>query len=709
MSKMSRKANKLRKRSWDDSEKENERARKIFDIVNILLIIAIVIVLILLLFSCHSQEGDGLPSETATADTTEVTDSEMSSLVEKEEESAEESETSEPVSETESETVSETEISETTEESRMEQTSSSASSVTTAKPQKKPTSQTQKIKVTVTIKNIISVYGDEFKALDYEISAGNITKSELSKYITLTKQGGKNAGQYWITGTCNAPNLFDVTFVPGVYTIIPRSVTLQAENKQSFVGEALKKLTYTTVSGSIINGDKVVSLSTKADPAKVGTYDIVGKCINSNYNLTVKVGKYMVKAKGSASDTKPSDTKPSVTVKIDNKESYYGDKIASLSFSVTKGDVKKDELKKYIRLEKADGNSVGNYAITGKCTDDSKYKVSFENVGTYTIKPRKLSIKVDNKESFVGETLATLTYSVKSGSVVSGDKCIELSTNADSAKTGTYDIVGRCVNSNYEATIEKGVYTVKEKPVEKVTVQIGNVTVTYGESAEPDFSVISGNVTKEEIAPYITLTKEGNNNVGTHKITGSCSNSKKYNVTFKEGTYTITPRQLSVKADDKQTYEGDPLEDLTYMLTAGSIIDGDTVISLSTTATPTAVGEYPIIVSCLNSNYALQTENGTYRVKAKPQPPTDEEEEVEGDTSSSSPSESEEGPKDDEEDVKPSQPTPSEPVDGSSEEDVEPNKPTPSEPSDETGADRVPPSEGPVEESEEVRPGTPTP
>ena len=671
MDKMSRKVNKLRKQSWEDSDKKNERARKIFGIVNIILILAIVIVL---LFSCHSQEDDGLPSETATTE-----EEETSFVVETEEESSvEESETEETET---SELVSEAQTSETTEESTTEKASSSASSVTTAKPQKKPTSQTQKIKVTVTIKNIISVYGDEFKALDYEISAGNITKSELSKYITLTKQGGKNAGQYWITGTCNAPNLFDVTFVPGVYTITLRDVTVQAENKESLVGEKLEPLTYTTISGSIVNGDKVVELSSKANSSKAGTYDIVGKCINPNYNLTIKVGKYMVKAKGSASDTKPSDTKPSVTVKIDNKESYYGDKITSLSFSVTKGDVKKDELKKYIRLEKADGNSVGNYAITGKCTDDSKYKVSFENVGTYTIKPRKLSIKVDNKESFVGETLATLTYSVKSGSVVSGDKCIELSTNADSAKTGTYDIVGRCVNSNYEATIEKGVYTVKEKPVEKVTVQIGNVTVTYGESAEPDFSVISGNVTKEEIAPYINLSKEGDNNVGTNKITRTCSDTSKYNVTFIEGTYTITQRIIVVKADDKMTYEGEALAELTYMLTAGSIVAGDNVISLATTATPTAVGEYPITIRCLNSNYVLQAENGTYRVKAKPQPPKDDEEEVEGDTSSSSPSESEEGPKDEdeEEEVKPSQPTPSAPNESAdeSEEVVLPTTPTP--------------------------------
>lgn len=689
MSKISRKAEKLRKQSWED--RANKKNDKIFGFINIVLLLAIVIVIMLIVFSCHSQD-DVQPSETAT---TEEIAEETSSTDETEESSAEESELeATETSESVSETAAVSENSEL-EEGTTEQ-SSSASSV---KPQSEPSSvvvPTKKAKVTVKIKSITSVYGDEFKALDFDVE-GSVKKAELSKYIALAKQEGSNAGQYWITGVCTAPSLFDVTFVPGIYTITLRDVTIQVENKESLVGEKLKPLTYTTISGSIVNGDKVVELSTKAEPAKVGTYDIVGTNINPNYNLTVKSGKYTVKAKGSSD----SDTKPiNVTVNISDKSSYYGDKIAGLDFSVTKGDVKKDELKKYIRLEKAAGNNVGNYAITGKCTDTGKYNVSFKN-GTYTVKPRKLSVSIDNKESFVGDKLATLTYSVKSGSVVAGDKCIELSTNADPAKVGTYDIVGKCTNSNYDATIEKGVYTVKEKPAKDVTIQIESKTSTYGDSIVGfDFSIVNGDVTKAEIAPYITLTKEGNNNVGEHKISGSCSEAKKYNVTFIEGTYTITQRSISLKVDDKQTYEGENLSDLTYKLTSGSIIAGDDVISLLTDANPSAIGEYPIVVECKNSNYVLHSENGTYRVKARPQPPKDEEEEVEGDTSSSSPSETEEGPKDEEEEVKPSQPTPSSPVDGPSddEEDIEPNKPTPSEPSD-----------GPTEESEEVRPGTSTP
>lgn len=660
MNKISRKARKLRRQSWSN---KNERARKIFDIVNILLFIAIIIVLILILFACHRQEGDVQPSETDTA--TAETDSEMSSLEETEEESsAEESET-----EATSELVPETE---TVEESTTEKASSSESSVTTAKP---PTSQTQKpIKVTVTIKNIISVYGDEFKALDYEITStsGNVTKSELSKYITLTKQDGKTVGQYWITGTCIAPSLFDVKFIPGIYTINLREVTLQAENKESYVGEKLKDLTYTVLKGSIVNGDEVVKLYIEGDPTKVGTYDIKDKWKNPNYTLTVKVGKYTVKEKSSSSgseETKPID----VTVKILDKSSYYGDTIVAPDFSITKGNVEKSVLAKYITLKKDNGNNVGSYKITAKCKDTGgKYKITVENVGTYTIKARKLSIKVDNKESFVGETLATPTYSVISGSVVAGDDVIEFSTNADSSKAGTYYITAKSKNSNYNVNISnKGVYTVKKKDV---TVKIENATVTYGESVDPDFSVLSADVTKDEIDPYITLSKEGGNNVGSYRIIATCSDNNKYNVTFIEGTYTITQRIIVVKADDKMTYEGEALADLTYTLTSGSIIAGDNVISLSTTATPTALGEYPITVSCLNSNYVLHSENGTYRVKAKPQPPKDEEEEV-GESSSSGPS--------DEED------------------DVEPNKPTPSAPKEsETGL---------TDEEEEVLPTTSTP
>lgn len=509
--------------------------------------------------------------------------------------------------------------------------------------------------------------------------------------MTKDQDGNKNAGKYWIKGICNAPELFNVTFIPGIYTILPREVTLQVEDKESFIGERLKELTYITVKGSIVNGDQVVDLSTNADPAKAGTYDIVGKSKTVNYKLTVKPGKYTVKRKEATSP----DT-ADVTVQILDKTSYYGDAIVDPDFSITKGNVKKEELKEYIKLTKAKGTSVGSYKITGKCKDTKKWNVTFLD-GTYTIKKRKLSIKVDDKTSFVGEELVDPTYTITSGSLIGSDEVLDLSTNADSQKVGSYEIIAKCKNTNYDVTIEnKGTYTVKEKPAEKVTVQIADVTVTYGDII-PDFefSVSAGNVTKAEITPYITLSKDGDNNgVGEYIITGVCTKPEKYDVTFTNGKCVITKRLLSVKADDKQTYEGEALVDLTYTLTAGSIVNGDDVIYITSDADPVVIGEYPITVTCKNSNYDVQSEGATYRVKAKPQPPKDEEEVGPG-SSDNPPSSS--GPNDQEEVVSPVTPTPSDPA--KSEEES-------SEDADSGNSEVTPPADDP---SDEVQPSVPTP
>ena len=225
----------------------------------------------------------------------------------------------------------------------------------------------------------------------------------------------------------------------------------------------------------------------------------------------------------------------------------------------------------------------------------------------------------------------------------------------------------------------------KEEPKKKdVKVVIANKSSIYGEKLEDlDFSVTG--VKKEEIKPYLTLTKEQGNNVGNYPITGTCSSSK-WNVTIVPATYTITQRSLTVKIDDKQSMEGEALQQLSFTITFGNIVNGDTVISLSTNADPSVIGECPISGQPINSNYSIQIEEGTYRVKAAPHIPKDDEEEV-GPGSGDNP------------------PGPSDPK-----EEVEPDKPTPSDPKDaEEGNSSDDTSSGPSDSDEEVNPYNPTP
>ncbi len=687
-----------------------------------------VIFIVLVLVRCPNNHNNVPERETSSAEIETGSTNGTESVEESIETEVAEIESSEEVPEIEIETsdeISETETSEVTLE-----VSSSANSVT------KPTThaQMQKLKVTAKLGDLSSVFGEKIDLTTPNITIiSGISGKEVEKFketISVTKEKGETVKKYKLTPICSAPDKYDVTWVGDAwYTIVQRPANAIIHNKQSYAGEKLEPLTCEV--SNLAPGDKssdVISLDTKADLNKVGKYDILGTCKNPNYKMITEIpkGTYTVIAKSNTQPNKPDKpSKPDkplidVTLKVQNIYQTYGESEKTLSVKVVKGSMTEAEINKYVKLRKDSGTSVGEYKITHTCTAPlDKFNITWQE-GSYYIVARKVSIQVDDKESFVGDKLATPTYSIISGSVVSGDECIRLTTNADASKVGKYEINATCINSNYDITANKGVYTVKAKPAIPVTIKIESKTSIYGDSiVELDFSISSGDVTKVQIAPYITLTKEGDNNVGSHKITGSCSDPK-YNVTFIEGEYTITQRSISVKADDKLTYEGEPLAELTYMLTSGSIVEGDTVISLSTTATPTSIGEYPITIGILNSNYVIQSEEGKYRVKAKPQPPKDEEVEIGGDDSSSSPSESEEGegPKDEEEEAKPTHPTPSQPEDDTSvsseeeEVDIEPSSPIDGGgPRDDYGEEVEPekPTPTPADEDEEVIPITSSP
>ncbi len=690
----------------------------------------VLLFLVYVLFSCHANynvpvvetETSSEVVETGTTVTEEESVTEVSSEIE----------SSEVISETETETEIETSdgISETeTSEVKLE-VSSSANVVT--KPSTAST-QMQKLKVTAKLGDLSSVFGEKIDLTTPNITIiSGISGKEVEKFketISVTKEKGETVKKYKLTPICSAPDKYDVTWVGDAwYTIVQRPANAIIHNKQSYAGEKLEPLTCEV--SNLAPGDKssdVISLDTKADLNKVGKYDILGTCKNPNYKMITEIpkGTYTVIAKSNTQPNKPDKpSKPDkplidVTLKVQNIYQTYGESEKTLSVKVVKGSMTEAEINKYVKLRKDSGTSVGEYKITHTCTAPlDKFNITWQE-GSYYIVARKVSIQVDDKESFVGDKLATPTYSIISGSVVSGDECIRLTTNADASKAGTYEIIDTWINSNYDITITKGVYTVKERPRKKATVQISNCSSQYGEPLN-DYKKfeISGDVTKEEILPFIDITKANGNNVGDYPLTGTCNNLE-WDVTVLGATYTITKRTLSVKADDVLIYQGDTVpNELPYTVTNGTVVNGDCVVNVTTQADPNNIGEYPIVVTPSNSNYDIHVENAILRVKAKPQPPKDEEVEVGGDDPSSSPSESEEGegPKDEEEEAKPTHPTPSQPEDDtsvSSEEEevaIEPSSPIDG-PSDDYEEEVEPekPTPTPADEDEEVIPTTSSP
>lgn len=127
-------------------------------------------------------------------------------------------------------------------------------------------------------------------------------------------------------------------------------------------------------------------------------------------------------------------------------------------------------------------------------------------------------------------------------------------------------------------------------------------TLTYS-NASYDTSLINGT------AIYTASSA----NVGTYSgsnltLSGLYSGQQGYDITFISGSLTVNAKAITVTADAKSMLYGDSTPALTYQITSGSLVNGDSLTgALATNATATSnVGSYAIIQNSLgNSNYAI--------------------------------------------------------------------------------------------------------
>ena len=155
-----------------------------------------------------------------------------------------------------------------------------------------------------------------------------------------------------------------------------------------------------------------------------------------------------------------------------------------------------------------------------------------------------------------------------------------------------------------------------------VTVYIDNKTSVYGETLkELTYSVKADtSVSKADVVKGISLSKMPGKDVGKYKITGKNTNPK-YNVTFVDGTYTITKREMTVSIFNQSSYKGDELKKLEYKISKGSLAKGDkaeNVFRLTTNANKDEVGTYYISVTTLSDNYRITYITAVYKVEVKP-------------------------------------------------------------------------------------------
>jgi hypothetical protein len=296
-----------------------------------------------------------------------------------------------------------------------------------------------------------------------------------------------------------------------------------------------------------------------------------------------------------------------VTVTIGDKTSAYGEATVELTSAVTVGSVVNDD-DLGIVLTKETGTDVGTYAITGTASN-TNYDVTFVN-GTYEITEREVTVTIASKESVYGESLVGLTSELTAGTLVNDDDLGIVLTKETGTDVGTYAIAGTASNTNYDVTFVNGTYEITER---EVTVTIGDKSSVYGETEATLTSELTAGSVVGDDDLGIVLTKETGTDVDTYAITGESSNGN-YDVTFVEGTYEITAREVEVTIDSKTSAYGEDTVGLTSTVTVGSVVNDDDLGIVLTKATGTNVGPYAITGTASNENYDVTFVNGIYTI-----------------------------------------------------------------------------------------------
>jgi hypothetical protein len=276
------------------------------------------------------------------------------------------------------------------------------------------------------------------------------------------------------------------------------------------------------------------------------------------------------------------------------------------------------------------GSGLGNYNIT------------YDN-GSLTVNPAALGITASNASKFYGQTMTFAGTEFSVTGLLNSDSVTNVSlTSSGAAVTATvagspYAIVPGTAQGiglgNYSIGYGNGALTVNRVALAGM---VDGKTRAYGDS-NPAFSIsYTGFVNSENTGvltgtPIFSCVDTNNAGVTTNAPVGvylihvvSGQSAANYNLTYTDGSLTITQALLLATADDQSRPYGqtNPVFTVTY---AGFVNGEDTNVlsgspALSTPAdTNSPVGAYPIDIAVgtlSNANYSFTFSNGTLHVMA---------------------------------------------------------------------------------------------
>ena len=248
-----------------------------------------------------------------------------------------------------------------------------------------------------------------------------------------------------------------------------------------------------------------------------------------------------------------------------------------------------------------------------------------------TVNKRDITIAINDKEIYYGEEEPTFDYIISDNSpnqLVNGDSIDDgvsftgnlMRSDADNHNAGTYVIgEGNVSSDKYNIIFAPGTFTIKPKPIE---ITIDDNTKRYGdEDPELTFSLDETTLVNGETVEVITgkPEREEGKDVGVYNIGKGDIASPNYDITFIDGTFEITKRDITLIAEDKERFYGFEDPELTFVNSALTpLYEGDELEDLGVTLEREEgekFGEYAITATnIITNNYNVEFIDGTFTI-----------------------------------------------------------------------------------------------
>ena len=453
-----------------------------------------------------------------------------------------------------------------------------------------------KAALTITADAKTKVYGQADPELTATFSGIKGTDTEASLTadlgLTISRAAGENVGTYTITPTGAATHQnYTVTYTINNFTITPAAITIKADDKTKVYdnNESTDPALTATVTGVPASGVAPVYTLSRAPGQAVDNYTIFVSApatSNPNYTITTEAGTFSI-------------TKRDLTIAINDTKEYDGTALVTDYTEATATGLQNGATLNAgaVTTPSANANTytdnTGDNITTQFATSDGigNYNVSYNFTQKITQKALTITANSDSKvydgtaltNSGYTNTALASTDHIESVTVTGSQTVVGTSNNVPSVAV-IKNASDEDVTASYDITYANGTLEVTKKAI---TITADDKTKVYDNDAstDPALTATVTGVPTSGVAPVYTLSRTAGQTVGNYTITvtAEAASNPNYTITTETGTFSITPRDLTIKLDTTKVYDG-----TVFVSNYTATTDGYTVTGLQNSATITA-------------------------------------------------------------------------------------------------------------------------